>query len=69
MAIAVAINGLTTSELVHVAPLSCRVIKEEVASKVVTRLSHHVCIGVETIKLEEFVSSVAGIARLSSSKV
>ena len=59
MAVAITIYWLTACELVHVSPFPCRVIKEEVACEIVARLSHHVCIGVETIKLEEFVSSVA----------
>ena len=59
MTVAVAIDGLTACELVHVAPLPCGVVEEEVASKIIARLLHHVGIRVEAIKTEEFVGSVA----------
>lgn len=58
MAVAVAIDGLSACEFVHVAPLPCGVVEKEVASEIVARLLHHISISVEAIKTKEFVGGV-----------
>ena len=58
MTITVAIYRLSAGEFVHIAPLPCRIIEEDVTSKIVAWLSHDVGISVEAIEFEQFVSSI-----------